>query len=452
MVQDALDDPEQVYVDITFYAKPIVFDQEVTTKKDTPVHILLEAENLYPPMLSWTITDPPENGTLSPAPNLTYTPNPNYTGEDSFQFKGNNGYVDSNIGTVSITITPPTDETTTTINCGDDNPTVTYGSSIVCVATVSRNSGFHTPGGLVEWTTDGDGSFTTNPCTLSGTAGSATCSVTYTPSAVGTGTHLITATYNGDPDFAGSSGNQPVTVNKANASCNVTPYNVPFDGNAHTAAGACTGIGGVPLTGLDLTGTTHTNAGSYPSDPWTFTDAAGNYNSASGTVSDVITKVNPSCSVTPYNVTYDGNPHTATGTCTGVGGASLTGLVLSGTTHTNAGSYPGDPWTFTDTTGNYNNASGTVSDVITKANAICTVIPYNVPFDNKPHTATGACKGVGDVVLAGLNLTGTTHTNVGIYANDPWTFTDLTGNYNSTSGTITDTIFDYLIYLPLTFR
>ena len=44
------------------------------------------------------------------------------------------------------------------------------------------------------------------------------------------------------------------------------------------------------LSGLDLTGTTHTNAGDYPSDTWTFTDATGNYNDASGTVSDSIAK------------------------------------------------------------------------------------------------------------------------------------------------------------------
>src|SRR5439155_14567471 len=53
--------------------------------------------------------------------------------------------------------------------------------------------------------------------------------------------------------------------------------NVPFDGNAHTATGACKGVDGGALAGLVLTGTTHTAAGDYPSDPWTFTDTSGNY-------------------------------------------------------------------------------------------------------------------------------------------------------------------------------
>ena len=64
-----------------------------------------------------------------------------------------------------------------------------------------------------------------------------------------------------------------------------------------------------------------------------------------------------------YNVNYSGAAYTATGTAVGILGESLSGLNLSGTTHTNIGSYT-DTWTFTDGTGNYLNASGTVSDRI----------------------------------------------------------------------------------------
>ena len=75
-------------------------------------------------------------------------------------------------------------------------------------------------------------------------------------------------------------------------------------------------------------------------------------------------KANATIQVTPYIVTYDSNPHTATGTATGVGGVSLSSeLNLSGTTHTAVGTYT-DGWTFTDATGNYNNASGTITDII----------------------------------------------------------------------------------------
>ena len=68
---------------------------------------------------------------------------------------------------------------------------------------------------------------------------------------------------------------------------------------------------------MDLIGTTHTNAGDYPADAWTFAGNA-NYNRDSGTVNDVIAKADAMIVVHPYHVTYDGNPHTATGTATGV--------------------------------------------------------------------------------------------------------------------------------------
>src|SRR5207302_10673376 len=93
--------------------------------------------------------------------------------------------------------------------------------------------------------------------------------------------------------------------------------------------------------------TTHTNAATYATDSWSFTGTANYNNIASTTITDTINKATATVVVTPYTVTYDGNPHIATGTATGVKGESLSGLDLTGTTHTNAGTYATDPWTFT---------------------------------------------------------------------------------------------------------
>src|SRR5207302_1769663 len=93
--------------------------------------------------------------------------------------------------------------------------------------------------------------------------------------------------------------------------------------------------------------------------------------------------------VSPYHVTYDGLTHTATGTATGVLGETLSGLDLSGTAHTDAGVYS-DTWSFTDVTGNYNNAGDTVNDSIAKANTTLVVSPYDVTYDSKAHAAIGA--------------------------------------------------------------
>ena len=267
-------------------------------------------------------------------------------------------------------------------------------------------------------------------------------------------THTAAGSYTGDPwtftDVSGNYNDQAGTVDdaiaKAAADCSsITAYSVTYDTFSHTATGTCEGVGADgTLAGLDLSGTTHTAAGSYTGDPWTFTDVSGNYNDQAGTVDDAIAKAAADCSsITAYSVTYDTFSHTATGTCEGVGAdGTLAGLDLSGTTHTAAGSYTGDPWTFTDVSGNYNDQAGTVDDAIAKAAADCSSITaYSVTYDTFSHTATGTCEGVGaDGTLAGLDLSGTTHTAAGSYTGDPWTFTDVSGNYNDQAGTVDDAI------------
>ena len=91
-------------------------------------------------------------------------------------------------------------------------------------------------------------------------------------------------------------------------------------------------------------------------------------------------------------------------------------------------------WTFTDVTGNYNDTSGSVAIVITKANADCDSISgTTVTYDGNAHGASGDCFGVdGTTVLAGLDL-GASFTDVPGGTAD-WTFTDVTGNYNDDLG------------------
>ena len=157
-----------------------------------------------------------------------------------------------------------------------------------------------------------------------------------------------------------------LTLAKADPTIVVTPYSTTYDASAHTASGTAKGVLNEALSGLNLAGTTHTAAGSYSADGWTFTDVTGNYNNAGGSVADAIAKANPAIVVTPYSLTYDASAHTASGTAKGVLNETLSGLNLAGTTHTAAGSYPADGWTFTDVTGNYNNAGGSVADAIAK--------------------------------------------------------------------------------------
>jgi hypothetical protein len=117
---------------------------------------------------------------------------------------------------------------TTNVSCASP---ITYGTSGTCTATVTRVSGSNTPTGSVYWATADSGAFSGSPCTLSGSGGTATCSVSYTPSAVGDGVHGITATYSGDANFNASSGKQNLTVNTKALAPGITASTKVYDGN-----------------------------------------------------------------------------------------------------------------------------------------------------------------------------------------------------------------------------
>jgi uncharacterized repeat protein (TIGR01451 family) len=122
---------------------PVCSDITLTMDEDTVGSVTLACTDAENDTLSYSIVTPPEHGALSgTAPDLTYTPAANYNGNDSFTFKANDGYADSNSATVNITVTPvndapvcsditlATDEDTAgsvTLACTDvDNATLNY--------------------------------------------------------------------------------------------------------------------------------------------------------------------------------------------------------------------------------------------------------------------------------------------------------------------------------------
>jgi hypothetical protein len=215
----------------------------------------------------------------------------------------------------------------------------------------------------------------------------------------------------------------------------VTPYDVTYDGQPHTAVvTSITGVNGeigAAVGAVDVTGTTHTNAGTY-NDSWTFTGTA-NYNDIAATpIMNEIDQADALVTVTGTTVTYDTNAHGATGTATGEGGVDLSAGLNLGATFTDV---PGGTahWTFEGGT-NYLDESGSVEIVINQADAEVTVSGTTVTYDTNAHGVTGTATGVGGVDLsAGLNL-GATFTDVpGGTAH--WTFEGGT-NYLDESGSV----------------
>lgn len=84
---------------------PVANPQTVSTDEDNGVAIELTGLDVESAVLTYAVVDEPLHGVLSGvAPNLTYTPYQNFNGADSFTFKVNDGSVDSELATVSVTV------------------------------------------------------------------------------------------------------------------------------------------------------------------------------------------------------------------------------------------------------------------------------------------------------------------------------------------------------------
>lgn len=241
----------------------------------------------------------------------------------------------------------------------------------------------------------------------------------YGPSATlptNAGNYSWSATLNDATDYKFADGVTTVGtfgIAKADATINVQGYTCVYDGNAHGASGTAKGVKGESLSGLDL-GASFTDVPGGTAT-WTFTDATGNYNNRNGSVSIAISKATAVISVTAYSVNYDGHSHTASGTATGVANTNLSGqLTLSGTTHTSAGTYNGDAWSFAGGT-NYENAIGTVNDEIKKVQLTVTAPSYTVTYGDPVPTPiapniTGFVTGEGTSALTTQPTCTTTYT------------------------------------------
>jgi CSLREA domain-containing protein len=98
---------------------PTAAAQSVTTNEDTGKQITLGANDVDGDALTYSIVSAPAHGTLSgTGANQTYTPDLNYNGSDSFTYKVNDGTVDSNEATVSITVNAVNDASTVTLASG----------------------------------------------------------------------------------------------------------------------------------------------------------------------------------------------------------------------------------------------------------------------------------------------------------------------------------------------
>ena len=339
---------------------------------------------------------------------------------------------------------PSVRTTSTSVVCAPNS--IAVNASSTCTATVSdTGTGTPTaPTGSVTFSTNGGGTFDFASCNLSGSP--AACAVVYTATARGTGTHAITGSYTPTSSHTSSSNAAApfalTVVKAAQATLNLTtPASLVYGTLANASVTGGSGSGAVTFSAGSSNGCSIDSA----AGATTVTNASGTCAISAEKAADndylvatagpntvTLEKADATVSVNGYSGTYDAQPHGATGTATGVGGANLNSQLDLGATFTN---FPGGTanWTFNGGN-NYVTESGSVEIEISKADALVSVTGYSGTYDAAAHGASGTATGVGGVNLfAQLNLGASFTDAPGGTAN--WSFNGGT-NYLDESGSV----------------
>lgn len=96
-----------VTTDTSSNVAPTAEDVSVETDEDTTVEVVFSATDPDNDPLSYAVVSGPLHGALDS--NFLYTPDQDFNGEDSFTYTANDGQVDSNVATVTITVLPVND-------------------------------------------------------------------------------------------------------------------------------------------------------------------------------------------------------------------------------------------------------------------------------------------------------------------------------------------------------
>jgi predicted MPP superfamily phosphohydrolase len=179
---------------------PVANNQVVSVPQNTAKPITLTASDADGNSLVYTVLTQPSHGSLTgTAPSITYTPSSGYAGPDSFTFKANDGQIDSNTATVTLSITDTTPPTVTSRTPAIGATGVGVGSLITATFSEPVQSGTVT--GTTFSLKNSAGT------TIAGTVtyNSATNTATLTPSSALAYSTTYTATLtNGIKDIAGN--------------------------------------------------------------------------------------------------------------------------------------------------------------------------------------------------------------------------------------------------------
>ncbi len=234
-VNDGTSDSNTATVNITVTAvndAPTATDGALTTAEDTPAGGTLTGADIDSGSLTYSVVSQATHGnvviTNAATGAYTYTPDLNYNGPDSFTFKVNDGSLDSNTATVTLTVTAV-----------NDAPTATDGS-----LTTAED----TPSGGTLTAADVDSGSLTYSLVSQATHGT----VVIINAATGAYTYTPDLNYNGPDSFTFKVNDGSLDSNTATVNITVTAVNdapTATDGALTTAED--TPAGGT-LTGADI--------------------------------------------------------------------------------------------------------------------------------------------------------------------------------------------------------
>ncbi len=450
---------------------PVASNDAYSTAEDNPLTVAAPgvlANDTDPDGNSLTVAlvSGPAHGTLTlnATGGFTYTPAANYNGSDSFTYKANDGQLDSNVATVSLTVTTVNDPPA----AGNDSYTTAEDTPL----TVSAP-------GVLGNDTDVDG----DPLTAVLVSGPS--HGTLTLNSTGGFTYTPAANYNGSDSFTYKANDGQADSNVATVSLTVTPVNDPpvasndtygarknvtLNAAAPGVLGNDTDVDGDPLTAVLVSGPSHgtltlnangsftyTPATDYTgSDSFTYKDSDGQAFSNVATVSLTVTA--PVASNDSYgarkNVTLTVAAPGVLGNDTDAGGFSLTAALVSGPAHgtltLNAnGSFtyvPATDYTGTDSFTYQASGGGTTSNVATVSLNVTAPVATNDVYGARKNVAlTVAAPGVlgndtdaGGFSLSAVLVSGPAHGTVTLNADGSFTYTPATDYTGSDSFTYKD--------------
>jgi len=377
---------------------PVAYDQSVSLPQNVASKIWLVGDDVEGSTLTYTTLTQPAHGTVTSGSKVTYTPATNFSGTDSFTFKCNDGSLDSNVATVTITVTG-----------GTNQAPVATGQSVSTAEDTAK--------AITLQATDANGDplnymIVTQP--VHGALGGTAPSVTYTPA----------ANYYGTDGFSFKANDGSVDSNVAVVAITVTAVNDPPVAIAQSVSTSKNTAKAVTLQATDvdnnvltyvvvtlpahgtLTGTapnlTYTPATNYTGpDSFTFKANDGTIDSAAATVAITVTVTNAAPvaiaqsvgtaedtakPVTLQATDADGNPLTYA-TVTQPAHGTLSGTAPN-VTYTPAANYNGaDSFTFKANDGLVDSAPATVTITVTPVNDAPVASAQNVSTAHDTATA-----------------------------------------------------------------